>query len=452
MAKVRKSVLILIILLSPAFLWAATTDYATNSWDDAGGLTATVNNSKDTVEVSGTRVSQTAWGQGGVNYQAGATSVMRLPGNGTLDVDVLASGAGGAYGTGSGYKAFLQFWNDEKNFIALGIIHDPGPSPDGHTVMVEGAADGNPVGGYWGASNPKPTGSAHKFSVRWTPTEISWTIDGLEEYRMTFNIRMDSPSFSLLGAARMPGDSVSVKFQNINLSNPPSIGIDVPGEAPRATISADVNYDGNSSNTGWAVYLNLHDNNGNAIAYGMQADVNATATNLSADIPYLHYNRTEGGTANFSHAYGSLQGTKNQTQHWDLKYYDQAGKAIFFIGGNAVGEAYIKLYDRIFFQVEINGARNGDFVRADYSNVSIGGTWSDGTAVRTNGVWNDSFDNWGLNATRTGGSESSANFSLSGTVSGLPAGADWDTIETQYGYSGKPVAAVAMITEWWFNQ
>ncbi len=69
MAKMGKTALILIILLSPAFLWAATTDYATNSWDDAGGLTATVNNSKDTVEVSGTRVSQTAWNLERVAFQ-----------------------------------------------------------------------------------------------------------------------------------------------------------------------------------------------------------------------------------------------------------------------------------------------------------------------------------------------------------------------------------------------
>ncbi len=102
--------------------------------------------------------------------------------------------------------------------------------------------------------------------------------------------------------------------------------------------------------------------------------------------------------------------------------------------------------------VEINGAVNGDTVRADYNNVTIGGTRTDGGAVSPNGVWNDSFDNWGLNATRTGGSETSANFSLSGTVSGLPAGADWDTIETQYGYAGHPVGAIAMITEWWYGQ
>ena len=83
----------------------------------------------------------------------------------------------------------------------------------------------------------------------------------------------------------------------------------------------------------------------------------------------------------------------------------------------------------------------------------IDGTWSDGTAVTPNGVWHDgSFDFWGVDATQTGGSASNASCTIQGTVTGLPAGADWDTIETVYGYSGQPVAAISMIAEWWYNQ
>ncbi len=179
-------------------------------------LTSSVNAEKTLVTVSGVRVSQTAWGQGTVNYQAGVTSKERLPGSGQLELQIVGTGSGSAIGSGTGYKALVQFWNDEQNFIALGVIHDPGPSPDGITVMVEGAADNKPVGGYWGAGMPQLTNDRHHIAVSWTPTQISWVIDNYEEHRMTFGINMSNPSFSILGAARLPGDSVSVNFENIN--------------------------------------------------------------------------------------------------------------------------------------------------------------------------------------------------------------------------------------------
>ena len=428
---------------------AATTSYSTYSWDEAGGLTATVSDANDKINISGTRVSKGVWQTGSLNYQAGATTSRKLPSPGTLELDLIAAGSGGSYGSGTGYKAFVQFWNDKENFIAFGLIHDPGVAPSGVTVMVEGAAHGKPIGGYWGANMPTLTGAAHQFTITWEKDHIVWTIDNLDKYKMSYTIQMDNPSMSIMGAAREPGDSVSAEFRNIYLSTVPAAAVSVPTEDPRGVISGYVDYDFASSNTGAAVYMNIHDASGTALAYGFQADVNDVN---SAGLPYLHYNKTNLGTSNFTHAYGSIQGVENVPQYWKLAYYEQAGKAVFFVDGTPISQTSITFTDRLFFQVEINGARNGDTISANFSNVSIGGTWSDGTAVTPNGQWNDSFDFWGLDAEQIAGDASGADFIFKGTVTGLPAGADWDNIETTYGYSGRPVAAIAMIAEWWYGR
>ncbi|MDM8553160.1 hypothetical protein QUF75_00300 [Desulfococcaceae bacterium HSG7] len=452
----------LVIMASPLSVHAAVTEYTPHTWDDAGGLNASVSYAMDTVGISGTRKSAVPWGQGGVNYQAGVTSNYRLPGTGELEVDVL--GTNGAYGSGTGYKVLVQFWNDEQNYIALGIIHDPGPSPDGMTVMVEGAAYNGPVGGYWGADRPVLTGAAHHFSVRWTPTEISWTINNLEQYRMTFAIKMDNPSFSILSAARDTGDSVSASFENIYLSNPPDIPIAIPACPPRATISADVKYQARQGNVGWAAYLNIHDAYNNAISFGVQADRNDV--NTSAAIAYVHHMNVAGSI--MSHRYHRTAVPSDQEQNWELRYWDNTetcrigknraakddtGKAILFIGGVAVGEAFLKLQDRLFFQPEINAAQNGDCVYADFYNTIIGGSWADGSAVAPNGTWNTSdFNFWGLDSSQLNSLVQGANFYLNGCLAGLPAGCDWDSIQLPQCGSQAPTAAIAMIAEWWYNQ
>ena len=210
-------------------------------------LNGYVNAEKTLVTVSGVRESQTAWGQGTVNYQAGVTSKERLPGSGQLELQIVGTGSGGTIGSGTGYKAFVQFWQDEVNYIALGIIHDPAVSPTGMTVMVEGAADNQPVGGYW--NDNSIIGDRHHVVVSWTPTQISWVIDDREDRRMTFAIKMDNPSFSILGAARLPGDSVSVNFENINWNFGQAVNIDYnvmtwDDDVPNEDVSKEINFSG----------------------------------------------------------------------------------------------------------------------------------------------------------------------------------------------------------------
>jgi lysophospholipase L1-like esterase len=185
------------------------------TWDASDGLSGYVNSQGDLIQIGGTRTSWIPWGQGDVNYQVGVTKNALLPESGKLEFDIVATGYDSALGAGTGYKAIVQFWNDTENYIAMGLIHDPGVSPDGVTVMVEGAADTLPVGGFWGAGMPSMIGESHHFSIAWAPTQIICLIDNMEVYRLVYNIKMNHPSLSFIGAARLPGDTISVEFRNI---------------------------------------------------------------------------------------------------------------------------------------------------------------------------------------------------------------------------------------------
>src|SRR4029453_6070758 len=130
------------ILFSPVRAGAAVTELVPWTLDSPGGLSANVPFSMEWVQVSGTRRSPIPWGQGPVNYVAGATVYAYAPSPGTLDVDLLANGPGGTYGSGTGFKAFVQFWNDPQNYVAIGLIHDswacPLCGPGQVTLMIEG--------------------------------------------------------------------------------------------------------------------------------------------------------------------------------------------------------------------------------------------------------------------------------------------------------------------------
>ncbi len=173
------------------------------------------------VVVSGARQSSIAWGQNGDNYQVGAVASERFPNEGWIDVSIDVQNYT-SFGDGSGYKMYVQFWNDAENYVAFGIIKDPAAAPwGGTTVMVEGAAYGQPIGGYWPQGNGGFDGSDdtyHHFSVHWYPDRIEFVIDHITSQRMIYNINMSNPSFACLGAARLPGDSVHGVFQLSNFS------------------------------------------------------------------------------------------------------------------------------------------------------------------------------------------------------------------------------------------
>ncbi len=117
------------------------------SWDP--GLYATNARYNDSAHAWGQRRTSGAWGTGPVNYQSGVTTNYVGSSSGTMNVELNGSYCPGgvcSYGSGSGYKGLVQFWNDPQNFIAFGLIHDPGVSPNGMTLMIEGSANGRPAG------------------------------------------------------------------------------------------------------------------------------------------------------------------------------------------------------------------------------------------------------------------------------------------------------------------
>ena len=141
---------------------ALASEISPYSWD--AGLYATTGSFSDTVHAWGRRSTQGAWGTGGVNYQSGATTNYRGNSSGSVAVRMNATYCPGActYGSGSGYKSIVQLWNDPNNYIAFGLIKDPGVSPNGTTIMIEGAANGQPIGGYWPPN--AVSGSSHLFN------------------------------------------------------------------------------------------------------------------------------------------------------------------------------------------------------------------------------------------------------------------------------------------------
>jgi len=110
-----------LILQFPLEAREATTTYSAFTFDDPAGITSTVNTTSDRITISGVRASSGAWGSSALNYLAGATAAYTLP-NGKLSVDVVGQESDGSYGSGTGYKVFVQLWNDPENYIALGLI------------------------------------------------------------------------------------------------------------------------------------------------------------------------------------------------------------------------------------------------------------------------------------------------------------------------------------------
>jgi hypothetical protein len=183
------------------------------SWDQ--GLFATNTADNLGVHAWGLRRTNGAWGTGPVNYQSGGTYISRASAKGTMTFSMGGTYCPNnvcSYGSGTGYKGLVQLWNDPNNFIAFGLIHDPGVSPNGTTIMIEGAANGKPVGGYWAAG--AISGTSHNVSVSWSPSGVTFQLDSLAALG-PYPLTITGPSISLLGAGRQTGDVVDVTFSGL---------------------------------------------------------------------------------------------------------------------------------------------------------------------------------------------------------------------------------------------
>jgi hypothetical protein len=406
-----------------------------HSWDP--GLHATVGDTNTTAHAWGQRTTPGAWGTGPVNYQAGATAVATALSSGTLNVTLRGSycptGAC-AFGAGTGYKGLVQLWNDPRNYVAFGVIHDPGVSPSGTTLMIEGAANGRPVGGYWAGG--KLGGASHLFTVTWGTSGISLQID--HQTRLgPYPVAATHPSISFLAAGRLTGDIADTTFTGISIDTapapPPTIA--VPSGAPYLSYSATMTEAG--SGTGYSAYINAHDAGGNAISVGIQSD---TAAPESGGQPYYIWERVQNGT--FTHGY--LGPASHNPEPVTLKWWQGADTAVFYAGSTPIASVPVHLTPRLFFNVEGNARLNGDSVRDTFSNVQISVGNNCPNYCGLNGAWNTKdFNFYGLKAVNTNGqTQNGANFTVTGTASGVPAGADWDT-------TPNPLAGIAMIAQRW---
>jgi hypothetical protein len=191
------------------------------SWDP--GLSVQTSSGSSSVHTWGRRANVGAWGTGPVNYQAGATRNQRQGGSGSVSFTMSGSYCPGglcSYGSGSGYKGLVQLWNDANNYIAFGLIHDPGVSPTGTTIMVEGSGSlgrslAIPVGGYW--SNNAIAGAQHTITATWNQSGISFMLDNAITLG-AYPVVMDHPSISFLAAARDRGDICDTTFTNIAIA------------------------------------------------------------------------------------------------------------------------------------------------------------------------------------------------------------------------------------------
>ncbi|NBX97777.1 hypothetical protein EBQ81_02840 [bacterium] len=306
--------------------------------------------------------------------------------------------------------------------------------------MIEGAAAGKPVGGYWAANGI--TGASHLFTYSWTPGGISFTIDNnvtLGPYPVSMAA---GPSISFLAAARNTNDIADTTFSGITFSSGSVVAdpLTEPGGAPYMTYTATV--DDGGTGTGHSAFINVHDAFNNALAVGVQTD---SASPESQGQPWFMFNRVQNGIFTYQYIAPATSGAEPIT----LKWWKNEKVAMFYkgIGGGVTPIAKISLdmSPRLYFNAEGNARKNGDTVNSTITNTQITVGDNCPSQCGLTGSWNtNDFNFYGLTATRTNGStQNGANFTITGTVSGLAAGHDWDT---------DLVAGVGMIAQYWNGQ
>jgi len=229
-------------------------------------------------------------------------------------------------------------------------------------------------------------------------------------------------------------------------------------DQPRALMSTDVTFCANGAPcgaiTGFEVALGLNDANGNAVAMGVQAARNEAE---SAGIPKIHavyFNSTK-PEYGIHDQYGDFTFSPGQKYRLQIQYSDTTEKAQLLVDGQPRMEVPLKLVGRITFTTKIGGGNNGDFVVADFENVTIGGFIPQGNGLFGNQVmpsphWNTSdFNLFGLSIKPVGEDRLSQGINLhgEGTVQGLAPGQNWHNPPP-----GTTVEATAVVVEYWFNR
>lgn len=232
---------------------------------------------------------------------------------------------------------------------------------------------------------------------------------------------------------------------------------------PRASLAAKMRFssDPDGRTRGYCAGLSMHDAAGNAVEIGPQSDWNDVP---SSGVPKVHSNMNYvsadlGRGLGFKYEYGYFEFKQNTWYQVELRYFDDQKIAQFLVDGQVVYQVPAILVDRIWFGVLICGADNGDVVEADFENVTAGGFIPQGNGfsneVRLFSDWNTrDYNFWGLSIQQTNYDDirhrlQGANFHAEGTMTGMPPGLDWDTVEQA---TGKGPQATALNAEYWFGQ
>ena len=283
------------------------------------------------------------------------------------------------------------------------------------------------------------------------------------------------------GAGGAPSGKAEVDLAKMLATAPSAVELPPASELPRATLSTQLVFCGGPTPCGtvqgYNAKIGMHQDfadhrtgTRNAVTVGAQWDRHDPPGIFG--VPLLHANiftTTDVGCgAGFMSAYALAQMPPGKTYQLELRYYHQRKMAYAILDGKAqpmymmpdgpwMDGIPIQMDGRLVFQTEVNGALNGDYIEAQYSNLRIGGTIPEGngysTQVLPDGPWNDwSYNFWGLKMVNQQPNRNQGiTIKAMGALAGLPPGLDWHTIELANDgfYAGQPAGALSMVSEYW---
>ncbi|HYA67911.1 MAG TPA: hypothetical protein VED63_04170 [Acidimicrobiales bacterium] len=205
----------------------------------------------------------------------------------------------------------------------------------------------------------------------------------------------------------------------------------VPSGTPYFTYSATLSAGG--SGTGYAAYINARYGDNDAVGIGLQT----LQTSGSGPLYYIWESVQNG---NFNYDY--LGPAPSTAVPVTLSWWQGANTAVFYEGSTPVADIPISLTPVLYFGIEGDGRQNGDTVNDVFTNNQITVGNSCPTYCGLTGTWNTTqFNSYGLAAHQTNSApQNGANFTVTGTVSGVPAGGNW---------GNEVIAGIALIEQYW---
>ena len=210
--------------------------------------------------------------------------------------------------------------------------------------------------------------------------------------------------------------------------------VTVPAGAPYFTYSATLDEGG--SGTGYSDYINAHDSDGNAISVGIQTDSTAPQSNGQ---PVYTWELVQNGQFTFGYLNPAQVGNDPVTLSW----WSGPQVAVFYEGSTPIADISTNLVPRIGFSVEGDARQAGDSVNDVITNtqITVGNNCPSYCGLTSSWV---PYSFYGLSATETNGAkENGANFTVTGTASGLPPGGNWGSNE---------IAGLSDISQYWNGQ